>query len=218
LYKNHPFYKMKTGVVIAGFGKNEYLPSLIDFEVSYIIDDFLIFNFGKPIEKVSGSSIRPYAQPKMVHTFIRGINPDLDEAAFTILNKIFDRISEDFKKIPQIKNLKKKNKEILINNIKKLHDDNLKSFFSEFNKLIKNDFTDPVVSSITTLPKEELAAVAESLVYLTFLRKRMTEEPENVGGAIDVAVISKGDGFIWIKRKHYFKPELNPHFFKNYFK
>ncbi len=40
---------------------------------------------------------------------------------------------------------------------------------------------------------------------------------ETVGGPIDVVVISKGDGFVWIKRKHYFKPELNPHFFSNYY-
>jgi hypothetical protein len=25
-----------------------------------------------------------------------------------------------------------------------------------------------------------------------------------------VAVISRGDGFVWVKRKHYFPPELNP--------
>ena len=31
---------------------------------------------------------------------------------------------------------------------------------------------------------------------------------------IDVAVISKGDGFIWIRRKHYFNAELNPSFFR----
>jgi hypothetical protein len=43
-------------------------------------------------------------------------------------------------------------------------------------------------------------------------------DPETVGGPIDVAVISKGDGFVWIKRKHYFVPELNHHFFANYFK
>ena len=44
----------------------------------------------------------------------------------------------------------------------------------------------------------------------------MSLERETVGGPIDVAVISKGDGFIWIERKHYFRPELNPHFFSNY--
>ena len=43
-------------------------------------------------------------------------------------------------------------------------------------------------------------------------------EEETVGGPIDVAVISKGDGFVWIKRKHYFDRELNQHFFANYYK
>ena len=43
-------------------------------------------------------------------------------------------------------------------------------------------------------------------------------DAETVGGPIDVAVISKGDGFIWIKRKHYFSTELNPCFNQNYFR
>jgi hypothetical protein len=34
--------------------------------------------------------------------------------------------------------------------------------------------------------------------------------------SVDVAVISKSDGFVWIKRKHYFKKELNPQFDINY--
>jgi len=66
------------------------------------------------------------------------------------------------------------------------------------------------------LPKDELAAMAESLVNLTSFKRKVTLETETVAGPIDVAVISKGDGFIWIKRKHYFKAELNPQFFANY--
>jgi len=50
------------------------------------------------------------------------------------------------------------------------------------------------------------------------LKRRWSLEWETVGGPIDVAVISKGDGFIWIKRKHYLRPELNPQFFEKYFK
>ena len=66
------------------------------------------------------------------------------------------------------------------------------------------------------LPKDELANLAESLVSLTALHRKVSRDLEAVGGAIDVAVISKGDGFVWIKRKHYFKPELNMHFKLNY--
>ena len=39
---------------------------------------------------------------------------------------------------------------------------------------------------------------------------------ETVGGPIDVAVISKGDGFIWVNRKHYFEPDKNPQFFSRF--
>lgn len=38
-------------------------------------------------------------------------------------------------------------------------------------------------------------------------------DAETVGGPIDVVVISKGDGLVWIKRKHYFLPELNHRYF-----
>lgn len=69
---------------------------------------------------------------------------------------------------------------------------------------------------ISILPKDELAHVAESLLALTSLHRRISRDMETVGGPIDVAVISKGDGFIWLKRKHYFKPELNPQFGLNY--
>jgi hypothetical protein len=70
---------------------------------------------------------------------------------------------------------------------------------------------------VANLPKEELAGMAESLVSLTSFKRRVSHDPETVGGPIDVAVISKGDGFIWIKEKHYFDLALNHQFFANYY-
>jgi hypothetical protein len=54
-------------------------------------------------------------------------------------------------------------------------------------------------------------------VNLTSFKRHVTRDAETVGGPIDMAVISRADGFIWIKRKHYFKKELNPQFFSNYY-
>jgi hypothetical protein len=71
------------------------------------------------------------------------------------------------------------------------------------------------MNAVAFLPKDELAAMAESLVNLTSFKRRVSIDPETVGGQIDVAVISKGDGFIWIKRKHYFDIGKNPHFMVN---
>ena len=69
------------------------------------------------------------------------------------------------------------------------------------------------MSVVELLPKEELAEMAETLVNLTSFKRRVTPEAETVGGPVDVAVISKGDGLIWIKRKHYFSQDLNFRYF-----
>ena len=80
-------------------------------------------------------------------------------------------------------------------------------------KSLKEDIYGPILESIGSLPKDELASMAESMIHITSLKRKIASDLETVGGEIDVAIISKGDGFIWKKRKHYFKSELNPHFF-----
>jgi hypothetical protein len=59
--------------------------------------------------------------------------------------------------------------------------------------------------------------MAESLVSLTSFKRKVSTQTETVGGPVDVAVISKGDGFVWMHRKHYFKSEYNPQFKANYY-
>ena len=70
---------------------------------------------------------------------------------------------------------------------------------------------------LDSLPLPDLASAAENLVSLTSFHRRFSADLETVGGPIDVAAISKGDGFIWIKRKHYFDPDLNQHFVGKYY-
>lgn len=64
------------------------------------------------------------------------------------------------------------------------------------------------------MPKPELARMAEALVDLTSIKRRVSSGYETVGGPIDVAVISKAEGLVWVKRKHYFPAELNERFFE----
>ena len=83
---------------------------------------------------------------------------------------------------------------------------------------IGKQYIAPLVDTVAYLEKEDMADMAESLVSLTFLKRRMMSSEESVGGPVDVAIISKSDGFVWIKRKHYFQNELNHQFFSNYYK
>lgn len=77
----------------------------------------------------------------------------------------------------------------------------------------KGRFSDDTIEAVTRLSKSELALMAEALVYVTSLKRKVSSDSETVSEPIDVAVISKGDGFVWIKRKHYFEPKLNPVYF-----
>ncbi len=72
----------------------------------------------------------------------------------------------------------------------------------------------PLQRVIGSLPVDEMAELAETLIMLESLKEKVTQPTESVGGPIDVCVIGKSDGFVWIKRKHYFQPELNPQFFR----
>jgi hypothetical protein len=71
---------------------------------------------------------------------------------------------------------------------------------------------------VESLQKSDLAEMAEALVNLTSFKRHISKESETVGGPTDVAIISKGDGFIWKKRKHYFDVDLNKHFLENYYR
>jgi len=57
------------------------------------------------------------------------------------------------------------------------------------------------------LPRDELSAMAESLINLTSFKRRVSMQAENVGGPIDVAVITKQYLRIQILKSEY--PVLN---------
>jgi chitinase len=86
------------------------------------------------------------------------------------------------------------------------------NLYNEWNNTRTEKYSNPVMENVASLPKDELGAMAESLVNLTKFKRRISREKETVGGPIDVAVITKGDGFVWMKRKHYFDAGLNPRF------
>ena len=66
---------------------------------------------------------------------------------------------------------------------------------------------------VAMMPKQELIELAEALVSITAVERKATSDEGTVGGLIDVAFITKHEGFVWIKRKHYFEKDLNPTYF-----
>lgn len=60
------------------------------------------------------------------------------------------------------------------------------------------------------MPIQDAIELAEFLVYTTIQFVRFTPGPPVVGGPIEVATITKHEGFKWVRRKHYFDARLNP--------
>lgn len=214
IVSNNGFVEASTGLVISGFGDDDIFPSVITYQISGYFENTLIYK--KDDEKTivnsnSGmtSGIIAFAQEDVVQSFIRGFDPDLHQFTIEYLDSM---LSEFLKKTPNLNPVE----------ISRLIIDS-KAMLSDFNntllQVIRDRHLDPMVDMIGVLPKDELATMAETLVNITaFKRKMAYSSLETVGGPIDVAVISKGDGLVWVKRKQYFPSNLNQHFFDNYFK
>lgn len=211
-------YLNYTGVVISGFGKNDFFPRLYEFKVYGIINDKLKYIKVKDI-KISASELTggkvaeivPFAQQEMVQTILNGMDPDLSIMIVDNLEVLLTTIVESASEIFNCDNCEAINDNI--DKLKKNAFDNIVAMMTFINGKSKEVYTDPVLSMVASLPKDELAAMAETLVNLTSFKRKITMEAETVGGPIDVAIISKAEGFIWMKRKLYFSKELNQNYY-----
>ena len=71
--------------------------------------------------------------------------------------------------------------------------------FDKFISGLKRNNRNPILNSIMFLPKDELSNLAESLINITSLKRKVQDGLETVGGDVDVAIITKSDRFIWTK-------------------
>ena len=209
-----------SGVVIAGFGTDEVFPVLESFSIEGRIGKYLKHkrNEDKCVELIypTNAAIRAFAQSEMVSTFMTGVDPNYQSAIDIDMRQICIAYPEVL--VDNIDGLKDQEKEYLKNHLAEIGQKVFDKCRKQLRDYRKEHYVNPVMSVVQLLPKDELAAMAESLINLTSFKRRVSMEEETVGGPIDVAVISKGDGFIWIKRKHYFDRELNQQFFANYYK
>ena len=170
------------------------------------------------IDNISNRShLRPFAQSDTVSTFVFGIDPAYEDV---IQGYMKDILTDSYpsKIIEELNNLSETEKVSIRENLIISGNKIYKDFIEKCRDHCNEHHFEPITQALEFLPKDELATVAESLVNITSFMKRMSMEDETVGGPCDVAVISKGDGFIWIKRKHYFEVESNPQYLARYYK
>lgn len=204
-----------TGLVFSGYGEQEIYPSCLPIQIGEVIDGrirWMVDNQNVAIiTDENDATIRPFAQRDVIDTILSGIDGTLETTVYGSFEEFLQNFISFLKSEldPGDGSIADKLDKIAVRDL-------IMSYSENFQDLKRNIHIEPLMSSISSLSKEDLAELAESLVYLTYLKRRMSFSEESVGGPIDVAIITKGDGFVWLKRKHYFDKELNHDFLHRY--
>ena len=202
-----------VGLAIAGYGDDEIYPSLMHVHLSGCIEGkirYFIEQEASISEKIPASVV-PLAQVDVMQTFLFGIN---DQFLGYLANEIPSQIAESLSKMDD--NLFASGKKNMVMSQLVGVTGNILKHMQE--TAISN-YMAPIFESVATLPIEELGLLAESMINITSIRRKVALDSNigTVGGPIDVSIISKGDGFIWLKRKHYFERKYNPQFFYSHY-
>lgn len=206
----------RTGLVFAGFGNSELCPTVDAIEIDGILEGQLKLVDHTHVDVTRGNveaAILGFAQDDMVQSFVNGVDPDFRDFVDTLIDENTEFI---FEETASVLGLDKATiaaaKEALSSTFHKLR---LK-FREDADQYVTRSYSQPIEDMVRHMPKRELATLAESLIEITSLKRKVTRERETVGGEVDVAIVSKSEGFVWTRRKHYFPADLNPRFFAKY--
>ena len=192
-------------LVFSGYGKDQEFPSLVsavvcegfDRRVSYHVrpEDIVCISDDKPV------AICPFAQDDVIRSVLRGIHTDWSGDAGDVFRRIVNPnfgdvfgsfYDEDDPGVEFRRMLAEVETDDLHHQFYKEGMRLLDKNQHEWEKLLKDS------------DLESLASLADCLIDLTGFQRILTFSPEGVGGPVDVAVISKNNGFTWLRRKNWY--------------
>lgn len=194
------FLEDVTGLVFAGFGSQENYPTVVTYFASAIVGGILK-RAEASVDTIGGdirSKIRVFADSEVTNAFIRGIDFNLERRVYgamqLLLHGLVDQIVGNLPNASQREEVRRHALSDLI-----------PQYFDAFRGMIgeyqQQAFINPVLRVLEIASPRELAETARELVSLNVFKKKITAQKQTVGGAIDVAVISREGGFQWHNRQ-----------------
>lgn len=202
-----------TGIVAAGFGTDELFPTILSVSIHGIYNGRLKFSIRDEVDidrDGKRAAVMSFAQKDMIERFLYGLDDDVRDqvAEFCRLGLV-----EIEKAVTSAMTISDEDRPVVSERFAASRE----AFMDGLRKTAFSGIVDVAVSEIDSLvehmPKAELARMAEALVSLASMRGKVSRGMETVGGPVDCAVISRAEGFVWIRRKHYFPAELNARYF-----
>ncbi|MEO1136136.1 MAG: hypothetical protein AAFW68_05930 [Pseudomonadota bacterium] len=196
------FFEHYTGVVFAGFGAKEKFPSMRSYLASSVVLGILKRKRDRQadIGADSGPVFQPFAQDRMIRTFLTGMDQYLRMFVYSETLKLSRGLVADI--VGRTPNLNDAQKNAIFRDYS---NNNLAAAINEFFRSVDNYqyavHTRPILRAINSLPKKELGETAASLIKLNSFQQKVMHSVETVGGPIDVAVITRNGGLEWKREK-----------------
>ena len=197
------FLEDVSGLVFAGFGRDDRYPVVVTCFVSAIIGG-IAKRAEASVDAIDGevrSKIRVFADSEVTNAFIRGIDFNLERRLYggfrMMMHGLVDQVIGAF---PGTEPAARESVR------ERFQRDFVPRYFDAFRRMIldyqQQTFINPVLRVLEIAGKKELADTARELVGLNIFKKRIMAQKETVGGAIDVAIISRDGGFQWASRQN----------------
>jgi hypothetical protein len=192
------FLEDVTGLVFSGFGSDDRYPSVATCYLSAIVGG-IAKRGGAIVDTIDAdvrSRIRVFADSEVTNAFIRGIDFNLERRVYggfrMLMHGLVDQVVEA---MPQ-------SDAAVREGVRgRFQRDFVPRYFEAFHKMVadyqQQAFINPILRVLEIAARNELAETARDLVNLNIFKKRITAQKQTVGGAIDVAVISREGGFQW---------------------
>lgn len=192
-------------LVISGFGQDQIYPSLVSVNVCEGFDRRVCYHIReKDIIDISDErpvAICPFAQKDVIKALLRGIHIGWSDSVCSAFYKMNDFSRNDVfnpfpEETPPDSEFYRMLSEIKTGdlNVRFIRDGNRK--LDSIQRVWEKSLVDYDLA--------DMASLADSLIDLTGFHRILTFSTEGVGGPVDVAVISKNDGFTWIRRKSWY--------------
>ena len=190
-YLSMKLVESSSGIVIAGFNKNEFRPSYTYFDLITKYENKIIIYDSESYINSEENLIVPFAQADVTDTFISGINNDFIVFLKYYIYNYNDTYSNEIIKFlikkgyTDIKTIEKQ-----LEDIKKINEKNAE----EFIKVIKNYKEingDHVSKGVKDISTDDLVNIAENMIKSTSIKRKLDSDLNSVGGDIDIIIITR---------------------------
>ncbi len=192
-----------TFLVFAGYGENETMPHIYEHYIYGIDHRKLMHKPNKGFELTSEDkvvTIYAQGQPEIIKSYIHGVIDShvdkLIDGHIKILKESIQRLA--FEYLPE--------EDAILLDANAMPTNGLRKKLALVIDKCKEESEKEWLDSIKDYNLQKMASLAENFIKATELRKKIMNEAEEVGGLIDLAVISKNDGFQWLNRKSWYDP------------